>query len=168
MSDEVSNSTKATAYFYEGVSEVKKFMTLNMWQYLVIIGIAVSGITAFVTIYNAASNVNDYYASCESNTNLKKSLNVKFGIMLSISVLIILFGILLAWFFRAKPNPRRILTLGIITIGLFGFLYAFSIKLQSVVDWVKLAASIFTLIGFLILGWYLSTKTTVSASVIVT
>lgn len=138
--------------------DVKKYISLDTWQYLIIIGIAVSGVATLVTAYNAISNINQYYQTCSDNSKLHTSINIKFGILLVISVLIILSGIGLAWAFKKSNNQRRLLTLGLITTGLFGILYSFSLKFQGVVDWVKLLASLFTFVIFLALGWFLSRK----------
>jgi len=140
----------------------KKYFSLNGWQYLIIIGIAVSGLAAFVTTYNAISGINATILGCTKYGNIKRELTIKFIIILTLSCFAVVLGLILAWFFRKKQNQRRILTLGIITTGILGIIYSLSIKLQDFSDSIKLIASWLAFIIFLFLGYFLSTKKSVT------
>lgn len=141
---------------------VKKYFTLSTWHFLVIIGIAISGLAAFVYTYEAISDINSNIQSCLKNCpqsdDIKRQQNIQFSVILILSICAILLGLLMAWFFRAKDNQRRLVTLGILTIGIFGVIYALAIKFQTASNTIKLFSSWFVFIFFIILGWYLSTK----------
>jgi len=148
--------------FAEESENIKKYFQLNSWQYLVILGIAVSGLAAFVNTYDAWTNINSRIKSCAQSDALKKELRTQFIVILVLSCFAVVLGIILAWFFRGQQNQRRVLTLGIITTGIFGILYAISIEFQNVTNKVKLGVSWVSFLGFLILGFFLSTKKSVS------
>lgn len=136
----------------------QRFFTLNSWQYLLILAIAISGLAAFINTYDAWSNINSKLIECTESDSLRKELNTQFIIIIVLSCIAIVIGVLLAWFFRRAANQRRILTLGIITAGIFGILYALSIKFRSVTNKFKLGVSWLSFIFFIILGFFLSSK----------
>jgi uncharacterized membrane protein HdeD (DUF308 family) len=136
----------------------KKFFQLNSWQYLLIIAISISGLATFINTYDAWSNINSKLIACTQSDALQKELNTQFIVILVLACVAIVLGVLLAWFFRSQANQRRILTLGIITTGIFGILYALSIKFQNATNKWKLGISWAAFLFFLILGFFLSTK----------
>ena len=135
-----------------------KYFNLDIWHYLIIIGIAVSGLAAFVNTYDAISGINANMQACSQTDVLQKELNTQFIVLLALSCFAVLLGLILAWFFRKQDNQRRLITLGIITIGIFGILYALTIRFQYTSNTIKLFASWITFLGFLVLGWFLSQR----------
>ncbi|XWV26023.1 hypothetical protein QJ857_gp1057 [Tupanvirus soda lake] len=136
----------------------KGFFNLNIWQYLIIIGIAVSGLAAFINTYDAISGINSKLRACSQSDELEKELNTQFIILMVLSSLAIVIGSILAWLLRRNSNRRLLLTWGIITTGIFGILYGLAIRFQNVSNNIKLFASWITFLGFLVLGWFLSTR----------
>lgn len=143
-------------------ANVSRYFTLNAWQYLVILGIAVSGLAAFATTYDAITGIDTKMAVCEQTGDLKHQLNIKFIVILVLSCLAVVFGIIMAWFFRSQENQRRLLTLGITTSGILGILYALSIRFTSTSNLVKLGISWGSLLCFLLLGFFLHTGVKIS------
>lgn len=150
----------------EELGNVQKYFQLNTWQYLIILGIAVSGLAAFVTTYDAWSNINKNYQACAQTGTLQDELKTQFIVITVLSCFAVILGLILAWFFRKNENPRQLLTLGIMTTGLFGIIYALTIKFQDVDNKINVALSWITFIGFLVLGWYFSRKKTTETTII--
>ena len=154
-------SAALPASFEEGVSDVKSFFDLTGWQYVISIGVAVSGVTALVATYNAVSKVNTQYQSCLAN-GLGKTINTKFIVVLVISIIILLLGVLLAWMFR-KSDHLRLITLGVSTAGALGIIYAILIKLNtSKHETAKVIGAWVVFIIFLILAFFFSGKRAVA------
>lgn len=153
--------------FSEETTSLGKLFTLTNWQYVVILGIAISGLAAFVNTYNAISNIDKNLQKCAETDALKKELKTQFIVILVLSILAVILGMLLAWFFRHSDNQRKVLTLGITTTGIFGILYAISMKLRNVTNKIKLGISWVSFVGFIILGFFISSEgklTTLSKS----
>ena len=144
--------------FDEESGHFKRLFTLSNWQYVVILGIAISGLAAFVNTYDAWSGINAKLAACTQDPVLKKELNTQFIVILVLSCLAVLLGIILAWIFRSKLNQRKIITLGITTAGVLGILYALSIKFQNTTNAAKLGVSWVSFLAFLILGYFISSN----------
>ena len=142
-----------------------RMFTLTNWQYIVILGIALSGVTAFVNTYNTWSQINAKLEACENSKDMKKQLHIQFMIILVLSILALILGILLAWYFRTKTNQRQILTIGIMTTGIFGILYAISMKLRNLSNGIQLGISWIAFVGFLFLGYYISSVSNNSSSI---
>lgn len=134
------------------------FQGFSNWQVLVIIGIAISGLASFVNTYDAWSKINTQIQAALQTGTIQKELNTQFIVILVLSCLAIALGIVLAWLFRHATNPRRIVTLGIITAGIFGILYAVSMKFQTASTIYKLGASWGAFLAFIILGFVLSSR----------
>ena len=135
---------------------ITKYFSLNSWQFLVVLGIAISGLAAFVNTYDAWSGINSKIQTCAQSDALQKELNTQFIIIMVISCLAIVLGIILFWLFRNQKNQRRLVTMGITTTGIFGIIYALSIKFQNATNKIKLGISWTSFIGFLILGFFIS------------
>ncbi|XWV24782.1 hypothetical protein QJ856_gp1001 [Tupanvirus deep ocean] len=140
------------------VGYAKSYFNLSVWQYLIIIGIAVSGLAAFINTYDAITNINSNLKACSQRDELQKELNTQFIVLMVLSSFAIVFGAILAWFLRKSANRRLLLTWGIITTGIFGILYGLAVRFQNVSNNIKLFASWITFIGFLVMGWFLSMK----------
>lgn len=149
----------------EETKALKKYFRLDVWHYLIIIGIAVSGLAAFINTYNAISDIDKNMKACAQTYTLQKEFNTQFIVLLVLSFFSVLLGLILTWFFRNQENQRRLITLGIMTVGIFGILYALTIKFQTASNTIKLFASWITFLGFLVLGFFLSTKSNVKFTV---
>lgn len=148
----------ALGSFDEETGNMKRYFDLSPWHYLIILGVAVSGMAALINTYNAVSGFNDKVKGCTQTKSVKSAINTKFIILLVISIFIVIFGFVLAWFLRGQDNQRRLLTLGLMTAGIFGILYSLSIKFDDVSNNFKLWASWIVFLGFILLGFFLSTR----------
>lgn len=142
--------------FGEEKKDIIRFFSLNTWQYLIIIGIAISGIAAFVNTYDAWRGISKKMQDCTQSSSLRKELNAQFIVILVLSILTLFLGIILLWIFRNKENQRRLITLGTITIGILGIVYSISIKLQNLTNTIKLAISWASFAIFLVIGFFYS------------
>lgn len=138
---------------------IKRYVTsLSGPQLIIVLGIAISGLAAFINTYNAITKINAQIQQCTDSPQLRSALNKQFIVILVLSCFAVVLGIFLAWLFRKATNQRQLLTLGIIAIGIFGILYAISIKFQYVANDLKLGLSWVSLAAFIILGFFLSSK----------
>lgn len=133
------------------IENTKSFIP-NRSDYFIIVGIAVSGLAAFVTTYDAISNISAEYTACAETGNLKKELDTQFIVITVLSSITVVIGIVMG--FLLNDQKYNILTLGIITAGIFGILYALTIKLQSASSKIKVIAAWTTFFLFLFLGWF--------------
>ena len=167
MADKSATTSSLSNYlklknFGEEYKAIQNYFSLTTWQFLVIIGIAVSGIAAFINTYNMWTNINANWNACANSGALKKELQIQFIVLLVVSIVAILIGILLAALFRHSKNPRRLVTLGIVTAGILGTVYAISMKFQNSSNAVKLGISWFAFLAFIILGIFMSTGYTIT------
>lgn len=129
---------------------------LGYWQVLVIFGIAISGISAFMNTYDYVTSVNSQLATCVQSAALKEEINKEFIWLLVLSCLAVVLGSLAAWFLRKSNNQRSVFTFGFILTGIFGILYALSIKYQHIGSGIKMGLSWTSFLGFLVLGFFVS------------
>lgn len=159
MDDSPSDGTSFTVKIKNNALNVKEYFSLDLWQYLIIIGIAVSGLSAIVTTYDTITNIDtEKRESLQQSPELRDDLNIKFIVTFIVSAFIIIIGLMLTWFLRKQPNPNKILTLGLTTLGLFGILYAIDMKLQDVRSMYKMIASWIVFFILLVLGWALNRR----------
>ena len=125
----------------------------SKWQFFIILGVAVSGIAAFINTYDAIAKIDSKLANCAESAALANTLKIRFIIMLVLSCLAIIIGIVLSWVLR--NNPKLILTFGLITTGLLGIIYAVVTKYNKAEMGVKLGISWISLLAFVILGYLL-------------
>ena len=95
-------------------------------------------------------------------------MDIKFWFILVLSIFIILIGVTLAWFLRRSNNQQRLITMGIIVMGIFGILfsiilklrtYLFNIRGQGASIYISLIASWIVFLAFIVLGFVMSRKT---------
>lgn len=144
---------------FDAKAEAKKYK-LDKLQYFAVLGIAISGLAAFINTYNAISNINDNMMKCATTSDLGKELTTQFIIMLIISIIILIIGIIFMYVFRDSSGFMKIIALSTITLGVFGIIYSASIKLQSLTNTVKLWISWLVFIGFIIFGLLVRNKHT--------
>lgn len=138
----------------EEKTNLSNLFTLNKWQLLVILGIAISGLAAFVNTYNSISGINKLTDTCYNSADLKKKFNTQFIVTLVLGILALILGLLLSWMFR-KSSGLRLATLGLAIAGLFGIIYAISVKFSGANNALKLGVSwtafgVFVALGFFI------------------
>lgn len=148
--------------FEQEATHIKNTISLKGWQYAIVVIIALSGLAAFVNTYNAWSDIGTNLSACRNTDPLKQELNTQFIVLLIVSCVALVLGIALAWLFRKQSNQRQILTMGIITMGILGIVYAISIKFQDVTNSVKLGVSWTIFILFVIIGFFASSKAKVT------
>lgn len=155
----------APGTFTEELGNVKRLISLSGWQYIVILGIAVSGLAAFINTYEAIAGTNDTLKACTESETYKKQINTEFIVLLILSILAILIGAVLAWALRNQGNQRNLITLGIMTVGFFGIIYAISLKFQNVTSKIKLGISWISFLAFIILGFFMSSGVTQATAI---
>lgn len=137
------------------------FKGFRTWKIVAILGIAISALATFINTYDAITNINSQIQVCTQSESLKRELNKQFIVLIVFSCLAIIFGIIIAWLLRHSTNPMRIITMGIIFGGVFGILYAISIRLQSstMSSVLKAGISWSFFIGFIIWGFIMGRNT---------
>ncbi|MEM3062876.1 MAG: hypothetical protein QW303_04965, partial [Nitrososphaerota archaeon] len=133
--------------------------SMTSWQYLVILGIAITGLASFINTYNAFSDINIHTEKCYQEEPLNREIHIQFVVVLVLSILSLVLGITLAILLRHAKNQRRIVTLGIITVGIFGIIYSLSLKFYTFSGWTKVGISWASFIAFLVLGFFISIET---------
>lgn len=131
-------------------SEAKSFIPRNNLQLIALLGIALSGLAAFVTTYDALFKVDSLKSQCDQSGELKSALQTRFIVLLVISCLAVVLGLLIAWFVR--NSPAKIVLLGIAGAGLAGILYAVVNKYNHAQSSIKLGLSWASFVAFVILG----------------
>jgi F0F1-type ATP synthase membrane subunit c/vacuolar-type H+-ATPase subunit K len=81
-------------------SNAKRYFNLDIWHYLIIIGIAASGLAAFVATYDAVSDINKNIQACINSGDLQSELNTKFIVVMALSAFSIVLGVVMAWILR--------------------------------------------------------------------
>ena len=132
-------------------SDVKNYFTFGKFQFVVLLGIALSGLASFVNTYDAISKIN-VIDKLQKTDLLKKQLRTKFIVMIVISCLAIVLGIALG---DLKKYPTRLFMLGLSLAGVFGILYAVITKYNKVSMGTKLGISWLLFLVFIALGFIL-------------
>jgi magnesium-transporting ATPase (P-type) len=129
-------------------ANLQKYFDLSIWQILIVLGLAISLLAAFVTTYT-------YYAKtdvlCNPTPDQQKALNTQFIVTLVLGILALVVGILLSWLFR-RGTRSRLITLGVAAAGLFAIVYSFTIKYSNASRTVKVGVSWAALGVFVVLG----------------
>jgi TRAP-type C4-dicarboxylate transport system permease large subunit len=135
------------------IASTSKF-GLSKWQITVILGVALSGFAAYITTYNAVSGIDKQYAECADTGDLGKKMQVQFIVTMILACIAMVVGIILSWLCESMWNsPHRIITFGITIAGIFGLLYALSIKFSSYTNTFKVGMSWTALVAFILLGF---------------
>lgn len=134
------------------------YLRLDWWNYLIMVGIAASGIAAFVNTYDLLVGMDNEIAHCQNNDLLQSKLHIRWVVLLLFSVLLMLAGILLAWTFKTEINQRKFLIVSLILTGILGTIYAIIVKFKNVTGGFKMVTSWIVFLVFLVYGWYLSRK----------
>lgn len=157
-----SSFLKAKALGSQALGEaktLKDYFTMDGWNYLLVLGIALTGISALISTYDAISNINDSQAACANAEPLAGQLDTKFWVMLSVSIVAVLFGLVFAWFLRTKKSKLfTLVTLIVILMGTLGVLYAIHMKINLLSNGPRLVLSWVLFLAFLIAGIYMVMK----------
>ena len=161
-------SSDAIVSIAPNMDALKSYFALNTWQFIVIVGIAITGLATFVNTYNTLTSIDSELQNCTYSSPLREELNTQFIIMLVVSILAIVLGFVLAWLLHNQPTRRRVVVVGIIVLGFFGLIYALNLKFQALPKEWKLGFSWGSFIAFLLLGFALSIYHSESAVMIKT
>lgn len=101
--------------------------TLSTTQIIVILGIIVFGMAAFITTYNAITSIETDVGQQLNTPQIQHELWVQFGWTLGLSLLILVVAGILAFIFKSNP---KILVLGLGGLGIFGIIYSFLVRFQ--------------------------------------
>lgn len=146
-------SLKYGSAAYEQTKTIAGFFKMDGTGYILTLGIALAGIAALMNTYDALSRVGELQKSCADQDPLKSELDNKFWITLAVSAVVLLFGLVFAWFLRDKRSTGlTILTLSVILLGAFGILYAIQMKASVLDVGPKIWVSWIVFIGFVIAG----------------
>jgi magnesium-transporting ATPase (P-type) len=149
---EAVKRTWAQRIYGEGLKKeqanLQKYFDLSIWQILIILGLAISLLAAFVTTYNYAAKTD---VLCTPTEEQKKKLNTQFIVVLVMGILALVVGILLSWVFR-RGTRSRLITLGVAAAGLFAIVYSLTIKYANASRSVKVGVSWASLAVFVVLG----------------
>ena len=141
---------------YETKDSALHYKELDTPSFIIILGIAISGLAAAVYTYEAITNISEEYVNCANSDSLKTKLNWEFGILLTCSILAIILAIVMFIFLRKSRGGHRILVLSVLTLGIFGTVYSLSIPFQSAVNSAKLFLSWGLLLFFIGCGFFMS------------
>lgn len=128
---------------------------LSATQFIVVIGIAVSGIAAFINTYDAIAGIRKLTPTIEETPELRKALKTRFLVFLSISAILIVIGVILA-FVTHGSGRGKVISYGLMTAGVLGFIFTLNDRFKGYSIAAKLAVSWISLIVFIALGFYLS------------
>lgn len=130
-------------------------LDLNSKKIGVLIGAAISGLAACVNTYDVISGVNTLQEKCDESDALKKSMTVRFGIILALSSLAIIAGIVVGVITRKDIKLMPVIIL--ILAGILGIIYIVVDRyIRSSSNFVKLGLSWASLIGFVVIGYMMS------------
>jgi hypothetical protein len=121
--------------------------------YIVLLGIAITGLAALVNTYEAIAGINS-----DINTVVGDKLNTEFIILLIISLLAFCVGIILFIVLKKKNIKISLFPMALIAFGIIGFVYSLSIKFQYATYFAKLTVSWVAFIIFLLIGIYMTKK----------
>jgi len=139
MADIKSKAKTAADYFSASPTEAA-----------IIVGIAVSGMASLINIYDAISGFDKKGQDCKESDDYKKASKIRFAILLTISILTIGLGMYL----MTKKDHNKIIPLGVLTAGVFGFLYALSTGIKGAQTFMKTRMSLGAFAFFLVVGFY--------------
>lgn len=134
--------------FSEEKKTISKYFDLSIWQILIIIGIAISLLAAFINTYNAVADLN---TACVQTEALQKKLNTQFIVMVVLGSIALVVGIILSWLFR-RGTGSRLITLGLTASGIFAIIYGLTIRYANTSNNIKLGISWGALAAFVVLG----------------
>jgi len=130
------------------------YFSLNKWQMFIILGIAISGIAAFINTYDALFKIDEKMAKCAESDALSHDIKIRFIVLLVVSCLAVALGIILAIVLTVlKKNPKWVLVFSLVIAGVLGVLYAVVTNYSKADTGVKLGISWASLIAFVILGF---------------
>lgn len=125
---------------------------LNSNQYLILIGAVISGISAIFNSYDAISGIDTKQSECEESNDLKKSMTVRFGVLLALASLAIIGGVIAMVLLKEK---HQMLTLGLISGGLLAMVYVIVDRyLRRGSSITKLGLSWVALFGFVFAAFF--------------
>jgi uncharacterized membrane protein len=132
------------------------YFNLTKTQYVVMLGVAISGLSTLLNTYNSISKINSIQNECPQNDEYNKAVRIKLYVILALSLTFLLIGVILGIVLR--NNPKRMITIGLASSGIFGLLYVSAMGLQKTPDGIKLGASWGSFLIFIILGFLLERK----------
>lgn len=138
------------------MSKVANYLQLGKTQYAVILGLAVSGVSSIVSTYDYASKLDQKQKKCEESEDLKKALRTRFIVLMILSCLAVVIGVIIGIILR--KNPKKLLTFGITTSGIFGIGYALFSYFQNKTTAITMGASWSIFFIFILLGIILEIK----------
>lgn len=135
--------------FSEKMGNVKdKFQGLDTSEMMIILGISISGMATVINFYDSVSGFSEKQNKCKEDDTYKKAATIRFAVILVISILILAFGI----YWLQKKNSNKVISLGILTTGLFGILFAITTRVSTIRNTVKTYGSLGVLALFLAVG----------------
>jgi hypothetical protein len=135
-------------------------LKLTKLQYLIILGTAISGLSSFVTTYDAIAKTAEKQQVCEETEDYKQALQTRFIVLMVLSCVAVVIGFILGFMFNRSEsvNKHNVVTYGVITAGLFGIIYSLFSKFNTTTASmaIKLTMSWSSFLAFIALGFYFS------------
>lgn len=136
------------------IESFNRYFSLSPWQFVILLGLAISGFVAFVNTYNYLASIDKSLQNCaNTNSQFQQQIHAQFIWLLVISIIAIVVGFLLAWLLHKKTHTYKLVVLTIILIGSFLLAYAINLKLEASVNlgW-KLGLPWTAFLFFILLG----------------
>lgn len=135
--------------------QLKGYFEISRPQLIVAMGIAVSGVAALFTSYDAASRIDRERRTCETSDALKRKLQVRFIVLLILSIVALVIGIVIGIIMR--NNPNKILTIGLMAAGILGILFAIAGRFENSSTGLKVGISWAAFVAFIVVGILMET-----------
>ena len=139
---------------------IRSLFNISPWQYLVLVGIVISGLVAFVNLYEAITGISTDMRTCVDQTpELGTKLRNQFIVILVLSILAFVIGAVWAGYLHSTKaeNKRQIFTLGLMTTGILGVAYAISQRFRFDHPLIKGISAGAIFLAFLAIGYLMST-----------
>lgn len=124
-----SYTKDASLSIYEKAKDIPEFFSMDEASFAFVLVIALTGISALLTTYDYLTDIDKDERGCADTDPLKSKLNSKFWVTLSVGIVVLFFGIIMAFLVRKKKSKALAgFVISVILLGSFAVLYA--IKMQ--------------------------------------
>lgn len=131
-------------------------LQVTVLQFFIIIAIAVSGMATFVNTYDAIAGINKMTPTIEKSPELQKAEKTRFYVFLCISLILFFIGAIMAYIMNKNQNQRKIISYGLMTAGLLGFVFTLTDRFRGYSIGAKLAVSWIALIVFIVIALFIT------------
>jgi len=102
----------------------------NNKQWIMLFGLAITSIMAFVSVYDVASGINRKEIQANAtNPSLAHSYEVQFIVMMVLSIVAIIFGAVVGKIMQ--KSKWRFVAYSVLLAGILGFMYSINLRLKA-------------------------------------